>query len=284
MNILKFIRFDLRNGLAGNWWKYLIVFCIAVLFSLALVNELSRMQAALALPLSSPTLGDCLINLVAGIDRYAFDGGYPFSLPVSWLLVFLLVAYITLNYPYRDLMGSGKLLLIEAGSRWTWWLSKCVWVVLSVLVFFAVCAAAVLVWVAANGGNFTLEVSAAAPRALGFAVDPLELHTWHVDGLFFVSVLLVTIAVCLVQMLLSLVVKPVFSFICTIALLFFSSYFETEFLPGSFLMAARSSCFQDGGMQAQVGVAIGLGVIVFTVIVGGLIFKNMDIVEGGHTA
>ncbi len=282
MSILKFISFDFKNGLARNWQKYLVVLGVSVLFSFALSNELPRAQEALKLPATAPTLGDYLVNLVAGISKYVFNMGTPFRFPASWLLVFLLVAYITLNYPYRDLMGSGKQLLIEAGSRWAWWLSKCVWVTASVLVFFASCVAGVLIWLAITRGSLSLEVSAAVPTALGFYTKSIEPQTWQLDAWLFLSIPLVTIAICLVQMLVSLVVKPIFSFICTIGLLFFSAYFQTDALIGNFLMAARCSSFNDGGMQAQTGIVIAVGTIAIAVIAGGFFFKNMDILEWGH--
>lgn len=282
MSTLKFIAFDVRNGIARYWWKYLVAFGVSLLFSLALSSELSRAQQQLGLPTAPPTLGDCLVNLVAGIPRYVFDAGYPFPFPASWLLVFLLVAYLTLAYPYRDLMGSGRQLVLASGSRLSWWASKCVWAALSVLAFFLALGVGAVLWTVIAGGDLGLQVSAAAPTALSFGIDRSVLHPWQVGGWFFAAAVLVTIALCLVQMLVSLVIKPLLSFVVTVAILFFSAFFQTDALVGSYLMAARSSYFVNGGMQAPIGVAIALGIIVVAAVIGGLYFKNMDIMEGAH--
>ena len=80
MRVLTFVAFDVRNGIARAWWKYLVIFVVTLLFSLALWRDLPREQIQLHLAQTAPTVGDYLVNLVAGINVYVFNSGLPLSL------------------------------------------------------------------------------------------------------------------------------------------------------------------------------------------------------------
>lgn len=273
MRFLRLFKFDIRNGVVRFWYRYAIVLVFFVLSAVPLwsMSEFYGMSA------ESLTYGDYLVHAFAGMKEYVYDPRNPFNFPALWMLAFLLVAYLTLSYPYGDLMGSGRHELVGAGSRSTWWCSKCCWVVVSVLLFYAVAALGIALFVAISGGVFSLSLSAELPSALDFGNDWLA-GPWDSAGLFFLFPSM-TVALCLLQLMISLAAKPIPSFLCTIALLFFSAYFKSPFLPGNYLMAARSEVFIVSGMPIMGGFVAALIIAIFSILCGKLIFRKMDIME-----
>jgi hypothetical protein len=277
MNRLRFIWFDVKNGILREWRRYLVAFIIFGLLSISLTISVQPIAPLYEMS-SSLTFGDYLVNMMCGMKEYMFDPSNPFSFPAAWMLAFLFMAYITLNYPYHDLMGMGKHLIIVSGSRTLWWLSKCVWVALSVLSFFLVGFASSALWTLISGGDFSFDVSEIVPIVLQFDTTILLPRPWDMTGLL-LAVPLMTVALCCVQLLLSLLIRPMFSYIVTIGVLFLSAYFQSPWLIGNYMMAARSICFVDGGLSWQIGAAISCVLIAAVVVMGGVLFNRLDILD-----
>lgn len=273
MKSLKLIMFDIRNGILRYWYRYVAVFAVFVLSALSLwsTSEISGNSA------SALTLGDYFVYVFAGMKEYIFDPRNPFNFPPLWMFIFLTISYLTLNYPYQDLMGSGKHELIESGSRSVWWYSKCCWVLLSVVLFYAAAALGLVFFVLLSGGFLNISVSPTITSIIDFGVD-CSSGPWDIAPLLTLLPVM-TIAVCLIQLMLSLVIKPVPSFLCTVTLLFFSIYFKTNYLPGNYLMVIRSEIFLVSGVSWIYGVVIALVAIIFTVMLGRSVFANADIME-----
>lgn len=269
----RLVLFDARNGIVRCWYHYgavLAVFAMAALslWSIAVLSGCDEHPR---------TFGDCFVYAFAGMKEYLFMLGIPFDFPALWTLVFLVAAYLTLNYPYRDLMGAGKHQLVESGSRPAWWYSKCCWVVASVVLFYAMAAVSLALFVLLFGGSITLEVSPDIVSLIDFGGDILP-GPWDIASLM-VLLPTMTAALCLLQLMLSLALKPLPGFLCTIALLFFSSYFKNPLLPGNYLMVARSDVFIASGVGWVEGTVFALGIAVFAVVLGRILFARMDIME-----
>ena len=75
------------------------------------------------------TTGDIVLCLFGGIPVYDPSSGREFEFPMVWISVFVAAAYVTLDYPLYDLKGVGATSIVISGSRWSWWLSKCCWII-----------------------------------------------------------------------------------------------------------------------------------------------------------
>ncbi|MDR0515255.1 MAG: hypothetical protein LBG81_08890 [Coriobacteriaceae bacterium] len=277
MSLYRILAFDLRNGVARHWRRYA---AIAAFFCLSVLALFAARKAYLDVYPSSVgpfTLGDCVVGAFSGMKEYVFDPRNPFDFPALWLLTFLLAAYLTLHYPYRDLLGVGRHLVVAAQSRVGWWYAKCLWVLASVGLFYAVCGAVLCLALLLDGGAFTLDVSPRTPGVLAFGHAVLG----QPGGIWPLLVLLplATVALCLLQLFLSLVIKPLPSYLCTVSLLFLSSYFKTPFLLGNYLMAARSEVFITGGMGFAAGAVLAGALIIVSVVAGRAWVQQMDIIE-----
>lgn len=271
---LKIVRFDIRNGLAQCWWRYVIIgvlfFAAAgVLLMTVVVNETDT---------SVLTYGDYLLHPFAGMKEYVYRPNQLFDIPALWLLVFLLFSYFTLSYPYRDLQNIGQTVMVSSESRVMWWLSKCLWVCVSVICFYIVAGLSTLLFVLLAGGDTSLTVSQIMPSILDFG-RMVKDGPWDF-GILLIEYPIMTIAICLFQLLLSLLIKPLPSYIFTISMLFLSAYFKTPFLLGNYLMSARSSVYVTDGVSPEIGIVVALTIAALSVSFGALIIRRIDIFGG----
>ena len=86
------------------------------------------------------------------------------------------------------------------------------------------------------------------------------------------------VAILLMQTVLSVHLHPVLGIAATIAVLFLSAYFFVPWLPGEYMLLARSGVLLDEGLNLNVGVLLGVGISVIAVAVGGLVFNRIDLV------
>lgn len=277
--VIRYFAIDMRKGTVSQWRRF--AFCLAAVFILAVLNQVyccwfiafgSDGGAAIK-PLS---FGESFVVLFSGMDFYYPGNGVPFSLPVEWMFVVLLALFLTLDYPLSDLEAVGANALVAGGSRSAWWVAKCLWVLAGVVAFCCSVFVAVALATLVMGGGFSLDIRADLLVALAFDTGGLTASSWDIVP-FFVSVPLLLCALCLVQLLLSFIVRPLVGFGCMAALLFCSAYYANVLLPGEYLMAARSVVFLVDGYQIATGVLLAFLLGAWAMVSGLLLFRERDI-------
>ena len=78
-------------------------------------------------------MGNLLICYFQGKKPYSPEYGDPFVFPASWMVLFLLCSFLTLDYPFHNLNGHGVQVVTRMRSRRVWWASKCIWVAVATL-------------------------------------------------------------------------------------------------------------------------------------------------------
>lgn len=266
---------DAREGFRAirSWLIAAVV--ISIVFAGSFVLSLSSHSAVGNVPI---TLGNLAVNLLAGMLNFLPGPTEIFRFPVSWAITLLLLAYLTLGYPYRDLMGFGQKVLCSGGSRWKWWLSKCAWVILTVLAFWGIVAGTTALISCALGGGLDLSVSEQLPQI--FLWDISISYERQGFALFLAGIPLATAALCLFQLFLSLVLRPTISYLVTVSILFLSAfYYQSPLLIGNYLMALRTPGVVGQGFPPAQGILISLVGAAVSIVLGGLWFSRMDILE-----
>lgn len=275
MTFGRYLLFDVREGLRAT----AVSLAALALVAAAVVGAFWLKAASYGTDWMSFTLGDNLVGVLAGmklLDLSALNS--RFVLPVSWVLVVLLIAAVPLGYPYRNIMGFGRSVLVAGGSRLSWWLSKCVWVVLCVCFAYAVVVVVAAAMTMCAGGELTFDADAFALGVLD--IDVRELRELPRSVLPFLAVVPVAASsLCVLQLALSLAIRPVMSFAATIALVVASIFFPLPVLAGNYLMAARAACLFSNGSDVGLGVALCLAVAACAIVVGGIAFCRMDIID-----
>lgn len=266
---------DIRTGLRASTARLVVVGVVSALlcgYLLLLVGP----QGHAGQPL---TWGDFIYAQLGGGPESSLIEAKDWTVPITWLFVCALCFYVSLAYPLRDLGNVGKQMIVASGSRWAWWLSKCVYVVVASCVAYGVLLAVALVFSLCCGGGFSLEVSRAVAKAVNIVPDVLRENT--ISLLVPVALMsLVWAAVALLQLAVSLAAGQVIGFGCVLVLLVASAYKIDGALLGSCLMVSRNMLISTSGVWPDVCMFVTLLVIVSSVVLGGLAFSRMDILGG----
>lgn len=292
---MKFFRlayYDVRNFLFGEWKKLLVIFSgffvICLTFCLKEASILSGEN-------SVGTFGDYWLYIFGGFPKVTEDSAIKIKnlkMLAMWLAVLLYLFYTTLYYPFNDLTGYGQNVLTRSRGRRSWWLSKCLWNALTVLMFFCIGAAVVFLFCVVTKKPISLKISQgmythvfllddelASGGLIDFDNPGVISHPSHITGALIGMPLLTAVAISELQMFLSLWLRPMFSFGVTVIILGVSAYCVSPFLIGNYAMPIRCDALMPNGVSPLTGTVILTSLIAFCVIAGDIAFKRYDILN-----
>lgn len=275
--LFKFIFFDIKNGLLYKWKK--VIFLLLIPFgihALFLVKMQAFAKDIFVGAADNITYGDDILNLFCGMKEYHYTPNIPFIFPALWIFMLLFIAYLVASYPAENLQGIGKNMMALSGNRTTWWLSKSIWLMASIAAFFMVIYVSTFLFALAAHQKITTDVSEYTPLILDFSKEHFVAPPWNIfkDML---SLPLVLLSICFVQMTLSLFIKPLLSFLVVASIIFLSAYFQHPLLIGNYAMLARSAQFADNGLNFWAGIFFLFFLIGLSYFVGWIRLKKMDI-------
>ena len=276
---------DVRRSLLGRWKRFSValLFFVLVTFACKISFSNAYLQSPELTPFTTPTLGDFLLYAFGGCDLYIFDLDRPFAIPFQWLLLILLAIYINFDLTEESSAGVNVQLLLRAGDKKQYWLSKILCITISTSLYFMLGVIVTLGCGSALGGVSSLEIdnlilnvmnlSSMVPReATGPAFIPTLLMVWF-------AILTIT----LLQQLISLFIKPIGSFLVMAVFLFLSAYFMKPFFFGNYAMMIRNALLCEGGVDAAEGILI-LSLVSLASIAGGcVVYDRKDILSKGES-
>lgn len=275
MTTLKLLKRDIRLGIVERLFLFLIV-----LFTFFMVKDCSRAIADIQVRYSmqsSGTIMDYYVYCMAGMNFYQFDPTEGFVIPYLWFITQMGISYIIAYYAEKDFTENGVNVMVAGRSRSSWWFSKVIWCVLSVLLYFAATFAACSVFAMFYGAEPSLGVTDKFMKTVfGYNINYLPYKDLML--IVFVVPIAVTAGICLVQMLLSFIISPVTSFAITCAVYILSAYYTAWFLPGSYTMWVRSSYFDVRGLNPLSGLLIAAFMAIAVVILGKEYFEGKDVI------
>ena len=284
----KILKGDIKNGIFSLWKNYLITFLIFIFFSLLFF--LTRRVTEYINPdiiTQNVTFGDYLLHIFAGNSISNFqtldiiNGSISFEMPSLWFFLMIWLLYITLQYPYRDLCGFGKHIIIQTERRHYWWFSKCIWAVLSVLFYFLLAFAAILIFSSITGGTPVIDIADFSPYDYVSDIDFIQSPPFNMLPSLAITIL-VSIALVLAELVLSLIIGPKYSYILLAGGVIASSYSTNPFLLSNYAMAIRNVSFVKNGLNFSSGTILSIAIILICVIAGYFMFKNLDILSGEY--
>lgn len=276
---------DVRRSLLGKRKRFSValLFFVLVTFACKISFSNAYLQSPELTPFATPTLGDFLLYAFGGCDLYIFDLDRPFAIPFQWLLLILLAIYINFDLTEESSAGLNVQLLLRAGDKKQYWLSKILCITISTSLYFMLGVIVTLGCGSALGGVSSLEIdnlmlnvmnlSSMVPReATGPAFIPTLLMVWF-------AILTIT----LLQQLISLFIKPIGSFLVMAVFLFLSAYFMKPFFFGNYAMIIRNALLCEGGVDAAEGILI-LSLVSLASIAGGcVVYDRKDILSKGES-
>lgn len=276
---------DVRRSLLGKRKRFSValLFFVLVTFACKISFSNAYLQSPELTPFATPTLGDFLLYAFGGCDLYIFDLDRPFAIPFQWLLLILLAIYINFDLTEESSAGLNVQLLLRAGDKKQYWLSKILCITISTSLYFMLGVIVTLGCGSALGGVSSLEIdnlilnvmnlSSMVPReATSPAFIPTLLMVWF-------AILTIT----LLQQLISLFIKPIGSFLVMAVFLFLSAYFMKPFFFGNYAMMIRNALLCEGGVDAAEGILI-LSLVSLASIAGGcVVYDRKDILSKGES-
>ena len=271
MRFFKQLKFDLIYGnFKGKTW---IKYAVWVTYLLFVCFEIRGMIVTYSA--EEFTLGDSIYYVFAGVRSKEIK---VYAYPYLWLLVNSLILYFTLHYTHDDLSAYGQQTIIRSEKRVYWYLSKCIWNVSAVLIFYLILWLMVSLFTLIIGGKFTFELTPFADEIkLTDGSKPSEVGIMVIEMV--VMPPLMTIAMSVFQMGLSMVFKPIFAYIFSAAMLLASADRVSPFLIGNYAMVIRSDKISANGVNAYVGICIAIGMIIAGVIMGAIAIRKYNILS-----
>lgn len=274
MKYIKLVKFDFKYGIMKRWYTYLI-YTVFVLF--ACIDFFFRLKS---FDITNFSLGDCLFFFYSAISEYIPKPDEPIQIPYLWLLLNLLVCYFNVHYMSDDLSGLGQYVICRSGKRRNWWLSKCLWNFTSVLIYFVLSNIIVLLFAIFNNAELSFNISENMNLICCVGDGQYPIAQWNIGFLqLYLMPILVCSAISMLQMFISLFVRPLVSYIVTIVIYFSSMYKLSDLLLGNYAMILRSDSTTMNGVSSSWGIIFSVGLIVVSVVSGLIYFKNYNILS-----
>lgn len=278
---IKFLDHDLRYGIGNSKKRILLTFLMFAFLALYHFFTLRIFQITNPEYFNSPvTTADYFLSVVGGYGKPNLfsDGTSDYSVPSVWLVFILWIMFINLYYPFKDLDGIGKHLIVLSGSRGVWWLSKCVWTIINTVInyltVFVSCTFVGLIF----GAKLSMQSNYYLYRTLNIDESSLTSSTvWNTASVF-IMIGFSLIVLSLLQLLISLLAKPMISFFLMAALIFAATFKQNPLLFANYALGARNSTLVTTGLSNPLGIIIGAWIILLSVTIGFFVFQYRDII------
>lgn len=266
---------DIRHGFSMNKARYLLCLFYFVSAGLSIFQSAQESPAA---ELVRPSIGDAWIQIFSGVTHFTPTREFQLPIPVDWLILHAILLFFTLGYPTQDLYQYGTQILLRTKKRTAWWLSKCMWCTLSVLLFYGI-GFLVLSVFSAFSGTFSIQPN----ETICFELFGIRLAGISQTELFWIALVLpvlTSLTLSLLQMTLTFFLTPVYSYCCIIIYILISIYFCVPICIPNCAMILRSSLLLPGGISTPTALLFLLGILVFSTLLGGFYFSRSDILAG----
>ncbi len=283
MKCIKTIWFDIKNGICRNiflWASACILAGAVFLDAFSRMNAIGKIEE---LNLTEVSFGDILVYAYGGMARYIPSPDRGFEFPIIWITIFITITFITMNYPTKNLMGIGSQILVRTGGRFLWWRSKLIWNVLITSTYHVLFLLGLTVLSGINGIPLNLQIHTELIRHM-FEIDmsvPIIDRKWITIAMIILPIL-ISIVLNLFEMVLSLFIKPIFSFLLVSVILISSAYLYVPWMIGNYAMILRYSWMVEDGFRYYEGFVIAAMIAVVLLLIGHIRFKHYDILSRGE--
>lgn len=228
---------------------------------------------------SSLSWFDYLFYNLKGDKVYNYQDGERFIMPANWICFQVIVALIVGYYPIRDLSGYGKNTLVRSQSRVLWFTSKIILTVILVVLFYIAIYGTTLVFGLFDSGSVSANLNVDVTNIF-YQVNISDIYMPTFIAYLLIIPLLTSIAMSIVQVVLSFVINPFLSLVLVIGYFTIGTYYDAPYLIGNFSQVLRSKFFNmdTGHTMEQAFLCLGIITVVFLVF-GYIYFSKKDILN-----
>ena len=274
-NVIFQIKYDFINGIVHQWKKFLL---IAVVYAVLITDFLVRCKTKHFM--GQYTSSDIILYIFRGM-RWIVDVQTDINIPTAYILPNILIGFAIGNYPFKDINGYGGMVLMRAGKKLVWWLSKCIWAVFTACICYGILILEIA-GVSLAGGRLSLQVNKQVCISIDGYDKTLIKNNPNLTRLTVYMIivgLLTTIAICLVQICVSQIMGPIIGYIAVVVILIMGVFFRSFLFIGNGFMALRNIMYTPEGGSLTLTVIADIVLIVVSVIAGYASFRQMDILK-----
>ena len=262
------ISYDIKEGIV----RFIPLYALTGVFVLAFGWD-ARMHLAENVP--APSVLDLALYMFQGMDEYVYvKGGPPFDIPISFLTLSFCFALFACYYAHREWKLRGTVYIPRYESKMYFWISKCIWCILQMILLYLMIF--VILWgIAAAGGNISVLLS----RETLACLKGLPLSENSMDYIKYIFGLGLFTAIVLnqIQLTAQMIFSPVIGYILVIAVITSSAYFYRFYMPGNYYMLLRTALFREDGITLQQA-SLVLGILwIVLVLIGAVIVRKKDV-------
>jgi hypothetical protein len=266
-NLFRIISYDFRFSFRQNHAKWLFAVIIQSLLCIRSFGEVSLYSCSYDL-LSE------LLPVMGGAREYVLSADSSFELPAYWFLFHIYLSFLIGFYPASELyLGNGQT-LIRACSGKIWIVSKIISVFLNITLYYGCFLFLMLI------GNWIYD-GEIIPKNGIIGLGGIPIFSKSVLELFVAFILLpllVSVALGVIQILISLFFEPVLSFMAVVGYLIASVFWMNPLLIGNFSMLYRQDWISGKStIDVITGVVWCLVLTAIALILGVIMFQRKDI-------
>ncbi len=281
MRFFRILQYDFRQGILVHKKRCLWVMLLAVFLFLNFILSVYQsfyffLDGFLQINSLHVSFGDVMLGTVGGIFPY-IPGMQRFTVPAVWLCVYLLCFYFTLSYAHDDFSEGGVQVIIRAKSKLLWWLSKCLWNMLTVSLYFLLLYGVLFLLCLATRKELSFSLNADIFKSLlGFRLPEISRSSGQMFAALCILPWLTAVAVSLVQMVLTLLAKPVFAYIIIGIWLIAGVYYANELMLPNYALSVRNITIGVYGFRTGFGIFLCLLVSMLAVTAGAAVLCRRD--------
>lgn len=276
MKFIKLLCFDIKNGILRN--KFLFISALAV--SISFVFDFSVRISHINNDLGNYYLGDVIMYVYGGIKEYIPSREERFAFPAIWTILMITQMIGTLNYPYDNLNSFGKQILIRANNISIWWISKCVWNIFYSVFYHMIIWCVILLFCVIFDYEIKLDINTdLLMRFFDLRETDLSVEMINIPIYIFAVPIIMSLAVNLIEMTLSLFIRNIFSFLVMSCLMISSAYIMNFFMIGNCEMLIRNDYILKNGINFECGAIFAFILIILSFVIGAVKFNKYDIIN-----
>ncbi len=273
--MLKLFKRDLDLGIYRNALLLLIPVVVAIAQCRECFKMISLMNSE-ELISTSGTILDYYMYCSRGMAVFHFDPRSYFVIPIYWFTLQIFISYFIGYYSHHDFTQNGRNLILAVKNRKSWWDSKCLWCVSAVLLNYITFAVFTVLSAAVCGAEWRLS-NTTEFVTLVFGGNMAYMTSGRAILTSFILPCIITIGLCLLQILVGFLATPVVSFACMCGVYVLSAYYTEWFMLGNYTMWMRSTYLTHEGVNPASGLILGLVLSVCVWYIGRMYFAEKDI-------
>ncbi len=271
--MIRLLRYDLVCGFAANIKKIVMFVIVMILYNVIAYHEIMAFCKGTGI---KPGMLDYFCYVLGGPKYIPENMLDIYEIPVMWLMVQIMIAYIIGYYAITDLHRYGQHILLRSESRIKWWISKIIWNVITVLSMYAI----VFLMTFITGYISGAECKGKLTEEICVGVCKLSSVTQNEKLLYielFIMPVIISVSISILQMTVALITYPIIGFVVSQSITFLSTIYTTKILLSNYAMLSHSryTCFSN--IVYSDGLIYGFIVMIISIFVGSIYFNHVDI-------